>query len=174
MTTPEPSQAPSADDEGLSSYAVDYEGAGLINTSFAGTGLLLVAGAVGAASPERWGGMTAVLSGVLFGVGVIGFLYGYAIGVVRSAGEKVTMGGLFFLSGTAPRVVRFRMRVALIVQIVIAVAVAAARPYTSVAFAVLAPMLGLGLMAAWAAKYGTFFLKGQDEVTPEVDDGDAA
>lgn len=155
-------EPPSADDEDLSAYAVDHEGAGLINLSFAGTGVLLVAGAVGAGSPDRWGGMTAVISGVLFAVGVIAFLYGYAIGVVRSAEEKVTMGGLFFLSGTAPRVVRFRMRIAFAAQVVISTAVAAIRPYTSVAFTVLAPMLGLGLMAAWAARHGVFFRKDED------------
>lgn len=163
MTTSEPNDPPSADDESLSSYAVDHDGTGLINASFAGTGILLVAALAGAASPDRWGGMTAVVSGIGFGVGVIAFLYGYAIGVVRSAEEKVTLGGLFFLSGTAPRVVRFRMRVALIAQVVIATGAAAIRPYTSVAFVVLAPMLGMGLMAAWAAKYGTFFLKGDDD-----------
>lgn len=155
--------SPSADDESLSAYAVDHEGTTLINVSFAGTGLLLVAGAVGAASPDRWGGMTAVVAGVLFAIGIVAFLYGYAIGVVRSAEEKVTMGGLFFLSGTAPRVVRFRMRAAFVAQIVISTAVAAVRPYTSVAFAVLAPMLGLGLMAAWAARHGVFFSKNGDD-----------
>lgn len=153
------SSSPSADDEDLSAYAVDHDGAVLINLSYAGTGFLLVAGSVGVASPDRWGGMTAVVAGVLFLVGVAAFLYGYAVGVVRSADEKITMAGLFFLSGTAPKVVRFRMRLAFAAQAIIATVVAAARPYTSVAFAVLAPMLGLGLMAAWAARHGVFFTK---------------
>lgn len=155
---------PSADDEDLSAYAVDHEGTALINLSYAGTGVLALAGILGAISPDRWGGLTAMIAGVLFAVGVVGFLYGYAIGVVRSAEEKVTLAGLFFLSGTAPRVVRFRMRIAFAAQIVISTAVAAVRPYTSVAFAVLAPMLGLGLMAAWAARHGVFFRKGEDEI----------
>lgn len=150
---------PFADDEDLSRRPVDYDGAALVNAAFAGTGVLLVAGVVGAASPDRWGGLTAVVSGILFAVGVVAFLYGYAVGVVRSAEEKVGLAGLFFLSGTAPKVVRVRMRGALVAQIVIATAVASARLYTSVAFAVLAPMLGLGLMAAWGARHGTFFPK---------------
>jgi hypothetical protein len=103
-----------------------------------------------------------VTSMALFAVGVVLFLWGYAMGVVRSREEQVTMGGLFFLSGTAPKVVRFRLRSALAAQVVLAVAAASIRPYTAVAFAVLAPTLGLGVMAAWAARHGTFFPKEDD------------
>ena len=39
---------------------------------------------------------------------------------------------------------------------IIAVVAAATRPFTSVAFAVLAPLWGLGLAGLWAARYGTF------------------
>ncbi len=131
-------------------------GSGLVNASFAGTGALLVAGVAGVASPDDFGGLTAIVSGGLFAVGVVAFLYGYAAGVVRSGDEHVTLAGLFFLAQTAPKVIRFRLRIAFAVQIVLAVAAAVARPYTSVAFAVLAPMLGLGLMATWGARYGAF------------------
>ena len=37
-----------------------------------------------------------------------------------------------------------------------AVATAAARPFTPLAFGVLAPMFGLGVMGLWGAKFGTF------------------
>lgn len=132
------------------------EGQAIINVSFAGTGALLVAALVGMASPESFGGFTAAVSGVLFAVGVVAFLWGYATGVVRSRDDAVSLGGLFFLSGTAPKQVRFRLRAAFVAQILIAVVAAAVRPYTSVAFVVLAPLLGLGLLAMWGARYGTF------------------
>jgi hypothetical protein len=45
---------------------------------------------------------------------------------------------------------------------VLAVAAASIRPYTAVAFAVLAPMLGLGAMAMWGARHGTFFPRDDD------------
>ena len=135
------------------------EGAGLVNAAFAGTGALVVAAAVGTATPDTFGPVTATVSGILFVVGTVALLWGYANGVVRSREERITLGGLFFLSGTAPRIVRFRLRLALAVQVVAAVAAASIRPYTSVAFAVLAPMYGLGLMAAWAARFGTFSAK---------------
>lgn len=135
------------------------EGAGLVNASFAGTGALAAVGAAGAAAPGALGALTAIVSGVLFLIGVGAFLWGYANGVVRSRDEQVTLGGLFFLSGTAPRIIRFRMRSAFLVQVGVAMVVAAVRPYTAVAFVVLGPMLGLGLMAAWGARHGTFFPK---------------
>lgn len=133
-----------------------HEGAGLVQLSFIGTGALLVAAVFGALTPDGAGTFTAWVSGLLFAVGVVLFLWGYAVGVARSREEQITLGGLFFLSGTAPKLVRFRLRLAFAVQVAIAVAAASVRPYTAVAFAVLAPMLGLGAMAIWGARYGTF------------------
>lgn len=137
----------------------DHAGPGIVNASFAGTGALVVTAGLGVLAPDDLGTLTALTSGALFVVGVVAFLWGYANGVVRSREEKITLGGLFFLSQTAPRVVRFRLRLALVVQIVLATLAAALRPYTAVAFAVLAPMFGLGLMALWGARFGTFFPK---------------
>ena len=47
----------------------------------------------------------------------------------------------------------------------IAVVVASIRPYTAVAFAVLAPMLGLGAMAMWGARHGDFPPRDDDVAT---------
>lgn len=134
-------------------------GSGIVNASFAGTGALLVVAGAGTAAPDQLGEVTAIVSGLLFVVGVVAFLWGYATGVVRSKDEQVTLAGLFFVAGTAPRVIRFRLRIAFAVQVVVAVAAASIRPYTAVAFAVLAPMLGLGLMSMWGARYGVFHPK---------------
>lgn len=153
---------PSSDvDEGSPSTA--HPGAGIVNAGFAGTGALLAAAVAGVADPDGFGGLTAVVSGVLFAIGIVAFLWGYANGVVRSREEKITLGGLFFLSHTAPRVVRFRLRGALAVQVVVATVAASVRPYTAVAFAVLAPMFGLGLLALWGARFGTFFRRDEDD-----------
>ncbi|MGK2930852.1 MAG: hypothetical protein ACSLFO_14905 [Acidimicrobiales bacterium] len=153
--------SPPTDDQ--SSDIDERPGNGLVNASFAGTGALVVAGLAGVASPDDFGGLTAIVSGGLFAVGVVAFLYGYGAGVVRSSDEQVTLAGLFLLSQTAPKVIRLRLRIAFAVQIVVAVAAAVVRPYTSVAFAVLAPMLGLGLMATWGARYGAFSPKEPSE-----------
>lgn len=146
-------------DERAATDQPEYAGPGVVNAAFAGTGALIAAAVAGVLAPDDFGGMTAVVSGVLFVIGVVAFLWGYANGVVRSRDEKVTLGGLFFLSHTAPKLVRFRLRGALAVQVVAAAVAASVRPYTAVAFAVLAPMFGLGLLALWGARYGTFFAK---------------
>ncbi len=150
-TSPPADASPPEDDD------VDvHEGGGLVQLAFVGTGALLVAGVLGALTPDGAGTFTAWVSGVLFAVGVVLFLWGYAVGVARSRDEQISLGGLFFLVGTAPKVVRFRLRLAFAVQVAIAVVVASVRPYTAVAFAVLAPMLGLGAMAMWGARHGEF------------------
>jgi hypothetical protein len=152
--TPSARDAPTSPDP--DDRAGPEEGAGLIQLSFVATGALLVAGLVGVVSPDDGGVLTAWVSGALFAVGVVLFLWGYAVGVSRSRDEQITLGGLFFLSGTAPKVVRFRLRLAFAAQVAVAVVVASVRPYTAVAFAVLAPMLGLGAMAMWGARHGEF------------------
>lgn len=132
-------------------------GAGLVNVTFAGTGLLVGTSAAAAALPDTFGLAHAVLSSVLFAVGTGGLLWAYALGVSRSRTDAVSLAGLFFLGGgAAPPDVRRPFRVALAVEVAVVVAAAVARPYSEVAFGVLAPMFGLGLMATWGGRYGSF------------------
>jgi hypothetical protein len=132
-------------------------GTGLLNLTFVGTGLLVGTSVAGAAAPDTFGLAHAVLSCVLFAVGTAGFLWAYALGVSRSRAELISIPGLFFLAGdTAPRDVRRPFRVALAVEVVAVVAAAAIRPYTEVAFGILAPMFAMGLMSSWSGRHGTF------------------
>lgn len=140
-------------------------GADLVNLDFAVTGVLVATSAAGAALPDDFGIVHAVASSVAFVVGTGAFLWAYAVGVSRSREEQVTLSGLFFLGGeVAPKVTRFRLRLALLVQIVAVVTAAAIRAYTNVAFGVLAPLLGLGLMALWSARHGTFAARPEVEL----------
>lgn len=133
------------------------QGAGLVNVTFAGTGLLVGSSAAAAALPDTFGLAHAVLSCVLFAVGTGGLLWAYALGVSRSRTDAVSLVGLFFLGGgAAPPDVRRPFRVALGVEVVAVVAAAAVRPYTEVAFGILAPMFALGLMGTWGGRHGTF------------------
>ena len=78
-------------------------GAGLVNVTFAGTGLLVGTSVAGAAAPDTVAVAHAVLSCVLFAIGTGGFLWAYALGVSRSRVDLVNIPGLFFLAGdTAP------------------------------------------------------------------------
>jgi hypothetical protein len=113
---------------------------------------------VGAAIvPEPLVWVSVPLDLALFVAGCVAFLWAYAVAVGRSRYEALTMGGVFFLGGdVAPPAVTRTLRLLLAVQVVVAVAAAAVRPFTPLAFSVLAPMLGLGLMALWGARHGRF------------------
>jgi hypothetical protein len=152
---------------GMTQPAPDLDaGAGLINLDFAATGAFVGVATLGAVFPDALGVPAAVLSVALFFIGVVTFLWAYAAAVSRSRVDLIGIAGLFFLVGTAPKVVRFRLRIALGVQIATAVATAAARPYTVAAYGILVPVFGLGLMGLWGARYGTFHPRPQDPKGP--------
>lgn len=132
-------------------------GAGILNLTFLGTGVLVGTSVAAAAAPDTFGVAYAALSSVLFAVGTGAFLWAYALGVSRSRADAVSILGLFFLAGdVAPQHLRRAFRVALAVEVVAVTAAAAVRPYSEVAFGVLAPMFALGLMSTWGGRYGTF------------------
>ncbi len=132
-------------------------GAGLVNAAFLGTGAVVATSAVAAAVPDTFGLIHAGLSVVLFAVGTGAMLWAYALGVSRSRTDLVSVPGLFFLSGAvAPPDTRRALRIATAVQVVAVVAAASIRPFTEVAFGILAPMFGLGLMGVWGGRYGQF------------------
>lgn len=132
-------------------------GAGLLNLTALGTGALVVTSTAAAALPDTFGVVHAALSCGLFVTGTGGLLWAYWLGVARSRTEDVNLGGLFFLSApAAPHRERRRFRLALIVEIVVVVAAAAMRPFTVVAFGVLAPMFALGLMGLWGGRHAVF------------------
>jgi hypothetical protein len=121
------------------------------------TAVFVVVSALAAAWPDTFLPLSVPVDLVLFAAGCGAFLWAYALAIGRSRYETVTMGGLFFLGeGVAPEDVTRLLRGVLGAQVVVAVAAAAARPFTALAFSVLAPMLGLGLMALWAARHGRF------------------
>lgn len=140
-----------------SELRVTVPGAGVVNAAWLGTGLLAGTSAAAALAPNRLGMLHATLSCVLFAVGTGALLWAYALGITRSRTDEVSLAGLFFLSGdAAPDEVRRPLRLALALQVVAVVAAASIRPYTVVAFGILAPMYGLGLMGAWGGRHGRF------------------
>jgi hypothetical protein len=97
-----------------------------------------------------------VVAAVLFVAGTGVFLGALVAAAGRSREHEISIGGLFFLQGSAPTPVRRRLLGAFAVEVAVGLAAAAARPFTSLAFGVLVPMYGLGLTGLWAARYGTF------------------
>jgi len=107
-----------------------------------------------------WPGALAVALVVdlgLFFAGCAAFAWAYLRAVGRSREEAISLGGRFFLPGdVAPRDVKRWLWGMLAVQVVVAVATAAARPFSGLAFGVLAPMFGVAMLAAWGAAHGRF------------------
>jgi hypothetical protein len=93
----------------------------------------------------------------VFLVGCLGYLLAYANAVSRSRVDAIGLGALFFLTDeAAPPAVRRSFWLWTSVQTVVAVAAAAGRPFTPVAFGILVPIAGLALMGLWGARYGRF------------------
>ena len=134
-------------------------GARIVQAAWVATAALAVTSSAAVATdatPVRI--VAAGTSLVLFAVGVVVFFWAYAIAVNRSRTDTIGIGGLFFLAGegTAPKRPTTQLRLALAAQVGIALAAAAARPFTTLAFAVLAPMCALALTGLYGARHGRF------------------
>jgi hypothetical protein len=129
----------------------------LVNLVFIGTGALVATSIAAAAAPDAFGPVHAALSIGLFVIGTGAMLWAYGLGVSRSRTELISIPGLFILAGdVAPRSTRRALLVATGIEIVAVVAAASIRPYSEVAFGILAPMFGLGLMGLWGGRCGRF------------------
>lgn len=132
-------------------------GADIVNLAFLGTGAVVAISVGAALLPDTFGIVQAGVSVVLFGVGTGALLWAYALGVSRSRTDLIGIPGLFFLAGdVAPTPTRRRLRIAVAVEVVAVVVAGSIRPFTEVAFGILAPMFGLGLMGLWGGRHGTF------------------
>lgn len=112
-----------------------------------------------AADVHPAGGVLAVAvtwSLLLFVAGSGAFLWAIVVAAGRSRDEQITLAGLVWLTGAAPARVARVLRWAVIVQTVVALVTATIRPFTALAFGILAPMFGLGCLAWWAARHGAF------------------
>ena len=109
-----------------------------------------------AVAVEAYRVVAVVIDLVLFAIGVVVFLAAFLTAVQRSRYEVIAVGGLYFLAGCAPQPVQVRLLGALAVQIVVAVVAASLAPFSSVAFGILVPVLGLGLAGLWGARHGQF------------------
>jgi hypothetical protein len=135
---------------------LDERGTRLVAIALGGTALFVVLAIAATIAPDQLAVVSAAVDCVLFAIGVVAFLWAYVLGVRRSRDEAVTLPGLFFLSGSAPSATALRLRLALAVQVAVAVVTASVRLYSELAFGVLVPMFGLGLMGLWGGLYGAF------------------
>lgn len=133
--------------EGTGRWAIRAAGAG------AGVQMAATAAAL-LAMPGR--GVHGVVCTGLFVGGLVAMAVAFVRAVRRSRAEVVDVAGLFLLLGSAPRRTRWSLWAAVAAQAVVGIAGAAARPYTSLAFGVLAPLWAYGFTILWNASYGAF------------------
>lgn len=139
----------------------------IVRAAEVGTAVLIVTSAAAALRPDPVATVHAGYSLVLFAVGTGALLWAFALGVRRSRTELVDIPGLFLLSGeVAPRPTRRRLRGLAVVEAVVVTAAASVRPFSDVAFGILAPVFGLGLMAVWAGRHGTFPARAPEPMSP--------
>jgi len=131
-------------------------GRGIQRATILGTAVFVVVATIAAAVEGAASAIFAALSLAEFFVGIAVFALAFLRAVDRSRTEAIGIGGLFFGSGSTPRRVQVVLVGSLAVQVVVSVVVASLRPYTALAFGVLAPMWALGFTGLWVAAHGTF------------------
>jgi len=136
----------------------DAKGRRILSFAWQATAVFSLTAVVAAISPSLFFRVVAVIVAlVLFAVGMIVFLVAYLRSIGRSRYEVISVAGIYLMTGSvAPMPVRRSLYAALAVQIVVALATASVRPYTSLAFGVLVPLLGLALCGLWSSVGGTF------------------
>jgi hypothetical protein len=92
----------------------------------------------------------------LFAGGCVVYVLAYAAGIRRSRTHELGIGGWFFLAGSAPGWAQRHLLGSFAVQVVVSLVVAGARPFTSLAFGVLAPLFGLACCGWWGGAHGAF------------------
>ena len=137
-------------------------GKSLLRLAWQSTLLLAVVAAFGLMAPESSRLFVVTASLTMFVLGLFLFVFGLMYGLRRSRVETVTVSGLFLLQNSAPRSIQRQFAWSTIAQLVVAFTAAALKPYTDIAFVILAPMLPVGSAALWSAQHGFFPERGCD------------
>jgi len=128
----------------------------LLRLTWQSTLILAVAAVCGVLTPEPFGPFVVIVSVTMFALGLFLLLFGLLYGLKRSRVEIVTVAGLFLLQNSAPRSIQRLFALSMVLQLAVAFTAAALKPYTDIAFVLLAPMLPVGSAALWSAQHGIF------------------
>ena len=131
----------------------ELPGRRIIEASLAGTALFAVTILAANAKIEFFQVPAAAVSFLLFAASIPLALLALARAAVRTARQedRIAIGSLFFLQGSAPTPVRRLLLGSLVVSLLVSMVAAAREP-----FGILVPVFPLSLCAQWAARHGTF------------------
>ena len=124
--------------------------------SWATTVVQFVVTLIAAIDPDDFIAPFFVVMIVWFFAGSALFIVDLVLAAARSRDDAMGIGGLFFLAGSAPPTAQRNLLASLGLSIAVAVAGAAVRPFTPLAFGILAPMLPLALCGWWGVRHGYF------------------
>ncbi len=128
----------------------------LLRLAWQSTLMLAVVAVFGVLTPESSGPFVVTVSVTMFTLGLFLLLFGLLYGLKRSRLEVVTVAGLFLLQNSAPRSTQRLFALSMVVQLAVAFTAAALKPYSDIAFVLLAPILPVGSAALWSAQHGFF------------------
>lgn len=128
----------------------------ILRAAVLGTAAFAVVAVAATVFPDAFAVPNVVVDLLLFAAGCVAFVLTLARAADRSRTEELHLAGIWWLSGTAPTPVRRLLLGTFLLQVAVALVTAATRPYTALAFGVLVPVYGLGLIGLWAAREGTF------------------
>ena len=135
----------------------------VIRVSWAATAVQTVVSVLAVADPDRFLGLFFATTMSLFLVGSLVFAADIVLAAARSTTHAMGIGGLFFLSGSAPRQVAVSLNASLAVVVVVSVVIAVARLSSpELAFGTLSPIFQLALSGLWGVRHGHFAERGAD------------
>jgi len=147
----------------VSVYGDRIPGRWVIVGSWVLTGLFTVVALGGILAPEAVDAAVLVVSLSSFLVGCGLFAVDMFLAAQRSRSSEMGIGGLFFLSGSAPTSVQRHLLGSLSVQVAVSLLAAAVgfariddQQLNTLAFGILVPMAGLGACGYWAVRWGLF------------------
>lgn len=143
-------------------YGDRVPGGWIVVASWASTLVFTVAAVAAGIDPGSASGPSAGLQwfvSISLGYFVLGcavFAVDLVLIAARSRESLMGIGGLFFLVGSAPRPIQWHLLGSFGAQVAVSLAAAAVRPFTPLAFGILAPTLGLAFCGLWAVRHGVF------------------
>jgi len=121
-----------------------------------GTVVFVLTAVAAAIHPDGLDVVSMAVAIVLGVAGCAAFARAFVLMAARSRYEELSVAGVYFLLGSAPRAVQVRLLGDLAAQVVVGLATASARPYSPLAFGVLVPVFGLGMCGLWGTTAGRF------------------